>query len=393
MSNSPSDKAFVFVVCGADEHIHTLNFAMKALKKFSRVPIKVVTDLSRNIEHDEVVNIETPAAFDNHQASIYLKTGLHRFLDMEKRYCYLDTDVIALDSKVDEIFEHQTSVITFAPDHCHIRCFSPTAVKCGCTTANEEQKAKFTSADEAINPNSRIKDPHLKKLSLELVQDLAARKRDKLGYLKIMLRYFTSGRYFQFDEKYHYDKREKAWKESGGAVVLYNVDGYHRKMKKAGFAYQPNGSWLDEQGRDIFILECDHLTEAIEAKFNVAVMEKDWHHWNGGVFLFDKRSVPFLDTWHHWTMDIFADPYWKTRDQGTLAATAWKFGMQNEPRLPNIFNFIADYNNEQIRYKDGMGFTEDNFRSILKPHFIHIYHHFGDEGWEVWRHTEKVVES
>ena len=109
---------FVFAVCGAQEHIDTLNYVLPFLRHFSKDEIIVITDHSRNeteFKHYLVVNVETPKDFDNHQAAIYLKTGFPKFLDMHPRilYCYLDTDIIALTKEVDLIFQNYNSPITF----------------------------------------------------------------------------------------------------------------------------------------------------------------------------------------------------------------------------------------------------------------------------------------
>ncbi|MGM0650481.1 MAG: hypothetical protein ACQES1_08250, partial [Bacteroidota bacterium] len=74
---------FVFVVCGSKEHIDKLNFSLKFLKHFSNKNIIVVTDLSRNeakINHDNILDVSTPEYYNNHKASIYLKTSLHKRL-------------------------------------------------------------------------------------------------------------------------------------------------------------------------------------------------------------------------------------------------------------------------------------------------------------------------
>ena len=133
-----AENIFVFVVCGAKEHIDTLHFSLTALKKFSKLRIIIVTDKSRNeedIRHTEIVNVDTPSQLDHHQASIYLKTGLNKFLPKGNNYCYLDTDVVSVDSKVDDIFELYQSPITFCTDHCTIDEFSPSAISCGCKEA------------------------------------------------------------------------------------------------------------------------------------------------------------------------------------------------------------------------------------------------------------------
>ena len=76
---------FVFAVCGADEHIHTVNLAIRYLQQYSDNEILVVTDLNRNsaaIQHPNVLDVPTPEQYDHHQASLYLKTRLHRIVDM-----------------------------------------------------------------------------------------------------------------------------------------------------------------------------------------------------------------------------------------------------------------------------------------------------------------------
>src|SRR5271170_7374643 len=97
---------FVFVVCGGREHIDTLHFSLHYLKHFSKNEIIVVTDSLRNaipVEYDNVVDIKTPEIFTNHQAGIYLKTGLNKFLPKGFTYCYLDADVVALREDCDDI--------------------------------------------------------------------------------------------------------------------------------------------------------------------------------------------------------------------------------------------------------------------------------------------------
>jgi len=116
-----------------------------------------------------------------------------------------------------------------------------------------------------------------------------------------------------------------------------------------------------------------------------------WQHWNGGVFLFNDTSTDFLEYWHKTTMAIFEDKEWKTRDQGTLVATVWKFGLKDHVTLPISYNLIADYNNETIEYLGDLTFKVGIAKKIIKPHFIHLYHHWGDRGWDVWRDVEKYI--
>ena len=84
--DAPAENIFVFVVCGNREHIDTLHFSLDALKRFSKNKIVIVTDSSRNevpVNHSEIFDVETPNEFTHHQASIFLKTSLHKFLPVK----------------------------------------------------------------------------------------------------------------------------------------------------------------------------------------------------------------------------------------------------------------------------------------------------------------------
>ena len=57
---------FVFVVCGAEEHIDTLHFSLRYLKHFSDSGIIVLTDSTRNakpVVHDRIIDVKTPEEF------------------------------------------------------------------------------------------------------------------------------------------------------------------------------------------------------------------------------------------------------------------------------------------------------------------------------------------
>ena len=148
--------------------------------------------------------------------------------------------------------------------------------------------------------------------------------------------------------------------------------------------------WLDESGNDVYNLECPHLTEYIFNRFSITVEDKKFQHWNGGVFLFDDSSHNFMQSWFDKTMEIFTYPEWMTRDQGTLIATVWQFDLQNNPLLSSKFNFIADYHSSQIMMDGEGNFTDDAFKTRLRPALIHIYHNFGKRGWDIWDYVEEV---
>ena len=124
----------------------------------------------------------------------------------------------------------------------------------------------------------------------------------------------------------------------------------------------------------------------------------DWTLWNGGVFLFDEASEPFFDAWHAMTRRTMADPYWRTRDQGTLAAAAWKFGLQDQPVLPQRFNFIVDCmkgiapaRRPSLPASESFVRTDYALGSKGAPHFIHFVNGgVGRRGWKNWDDVEAL---
>jgi hypothetical protein len=92
-------------------------------------------------------------------------------------------------------------------------------------------------------------------------------------------------------------------------------------------------------------------------------------------------------------MQVFTWPEWMTRDQGTLIATVWEFGLQKNALLPQKFNFIADYTSQRVMMDDEGNFSDDAFKTKLRPALIHIYHNFGMKGWDMWDYVEKIGEQ
>lgn len=243
---------FVFAVIG-DDHVRRVNLALSYLKRFSRNDIVVVKGRSGIMPaHDQVIEAELPVSLQNAEASILLKTNLLGVLGSARdSFCYLDSDVIAVNDAVDTIFNYKTGPVTFAQDNVSIDMFSRHAVNCQC-------------------PDST----------------------------------------------------------------------------------------------------CPHLREEILCTLGVDVGYCDWKLWNGGVFLFDHESAHFLTLWHTFTRLILKDPFWRRRDQGTLAAAVWKFGLQDQPTLPRIFNLIVD------RFW-GVPLA---FRSILAPARFHVWNEYSLTG-------------
>lgn len=144
--------------------------------------------------------------------------------------------------------------------------------------------------------------------------------------------------------------------------------------------------WKNKKGERIFKTDCNHLTEAISSTFQIEIKAKNWQHWNGGVFLFSDESANFLQAWHAKAIKIFDLPEWKTRDQGILIATAWEFGLQNQPTLSKEWNFIADFHNHKLALnKETNTLSDDLFGTNYQPKFVHVFHEWGNKDWEVWK--------
>jgi hypothetical protein len=393
-----AENKFVFVVCGSREHIDTLHYSLRYLKHFSKNEIIIVTDSLRNeipVEHPIIVDIKTPEHFTHHQSSIYLKTGLNKFLPKGYNYCYLDTDVLALTSECDQIFNFKKGPITFAPDHCRMPKFSPHAVKCDCLERNKLEMAELEAMMEKYDPARKEQDPIMEKKKQNLIRKFEILKQNKLGYLWISVRFVTTLKKFKLDEDTFYDRWKKVWHDKDGRIIITPAESMVKDIEKNSH-WRWDGlrrRWLGPDGKDVFNLECPHLAKYIFDRFNIEVQDKNFQHWNGGVFLFDDSSAPFLESWFDKTMKIFTYPDWMTRDQGTLIATVWEYGLQNQQLLPKKFNFIADWHNYKLMM-DGQGnFTDDAFKTKVQPAFIHIYHNFGKKGWDIWDYVENVQSS
>ncbi len=446
------EERFVFAVCGAAAQIETLHVALSHLRRFAESPIVVVTDARRNalpIAHDRVIDCETPPELSDAQAAIWLKTSLHRLLEPHHHYCYLDTDVLAARPGVDQVFMYRFGPVTFATDHCRMRYFSPWAVECGCLSARRLAQAEALNAliepldacpPELVEKRRRLQaqleiysrryDSPAPELAArrDAVERLLARTAghpwrrraallavvwpqygarlarrlwhgadaaqaaravidDALGTLPEFIRRET-GFDWRLDERRGYDE--------AGRLLLTDVPFYVAAQSEFRFD-EARGEWVDGEGERVFHGPCDHLREAIAEDFRIVVADPDWQHWNGGVFLFeggaDSPAAPFLDSWHELTLASFELPRWKTRDQGTLIAAAWKHGMQDQATLPREFNFLADYHKPGLHFDADDGFSFDGRAGFVRPYLVHVYHHWGDRDWAVWRWLENLIQN
>jgi hypothetical protein len=388
--------AFVFVVCGQAEHINTLHFSLRYLKHFSRLPAIVVTDSKRNeipVLHDNILDIVTPGEFDHHQASIWLKTSLHRLLPEGRLYCYLDSDVIAVNSRCDEIFSHYTAPITFAADHCRLNSFSPYALNCGCAEKHQKEKDAFENAMKAVIVHPHFPPDYRHIPTRELFSELADIRDYPLKNFWPIAKIataFAAGN-ARVKRNLILDIKNKTWKRNG---FLYPFLFARRKeiAAKTGYRYSlVKRTWLKPDGKPMTGLHCSHLAAAV-GKLTGIRPEENWQHWNGGVFLFNKSSLEFMDKWHDYTRRIFNDTWWKTRDQGTLVATVWEMGLERHPVLPESFNMIADFYKPEIKVMENKNcLTILKGRHVIKPSLIHIYHEFGNDDWDLWRSVAKIL--
>jgi len=376
---------FVFAVCGPEWCISQLAFSIERLKRFTRNEIIVVTDSRRNeipISYENIIDIATPSEYNNHEASIFLKTSLHKILPYGHTYCYLDSDVVCLSEKVDEIFSHYSTPITFANDNAPFEYFSPHAVNCNCIENNIHQGeiiAKFKAEVAKRIGDFNLDADSVKDDRRELADLFAKTKHNVFAASRyFFLRYLPFVRSLALG-KFTFRKSEICWRNENGDVVELDFR-FYKKLILPKLGEKP-AVWTNFEHD---VPHCNHLSAYIFQKYGINIPDK-WQHWNGGVFLFDDFSAKFLDYWHEKTIAEFANPYTKTRDQGMLALTIWKFGLQNHPTLPIEFNWIAEFADKNIDYDATRGYTRDGFKTISNPILMHIYHHWGDDEWSIWK--------
>jgi len=228
-----------------------------------------------------------------------------------------------------------------------------------------------------------------------LIRQFEILKQNKLSYLLLSIRFLLNLNKFKLDEDTYYDRWKKVWHDKEGRVIITPAESMVKDIEKNS-KWRWNAlkrRWMGPDGSDVYDLECPHLAQYIFNRFKIEVKDKNFQHWNGGVFLFNDSGHDFMEAWFNKTMEIFTYPEWMTRDQGTLIATVWEFGLQNQPLLPKKFNFIADWHNHRLMMDDKGEFTDDAFKTRLQPALIHIYHNFGKKGWDIWDHVEHVKES
>ncbi|NLN73329.1 MAG: hypothetical protein GX140_03680 [Bacteroidales bacterium] len=394
------EKTFIYAVCGDDEYIDSLNISLKTFAKRSKANILVVSDLSRNkkkIEYDKVINIEVDKSLNNHQASIFLKTSLHRYVDIEKgKFCYIDSDILAISNEVDSIFDEDFQTIAFCTDNVRLDYFSPYAVKCNCVEEAKNRRDKLSEAQNEYktildNWSDFCKNEESRKLK-KLLDDC---RKKPWEHLSILIPYFIKkqigkGEKIYFD-KYFQERKTKGWYSKDGTLLLYPMEKFEDFVsRKTGFIFSTkNNFWtLQNDNHDVTVARCTHLHQAIKKDFGYEIEKANWQHANGGLFLFNRKSIDFFESWHSQTLEIFNNDFWKTRDQGTLAACFRKFGIDESTFLDKKYNFILDTYKGEIMYDANKGFSIDSGINYHKPLMIHVFHRFGDKNWSIWNVIE-----
>lgn len=132
--HSAPRRGYVFLACG-ERYARRANIALAYLKRVTRLDIVVLRARSLSpIDHDQTIECVPPAHFTDSQASVALKTNIHRILGTDGHtWCYLDTDVIATSPQVNRIFDHLQGEVSFAQDHVDIDTLSKYVVRCGCS--------------------------------------------------------------------------------------------------------------------------------------------------------------------------------------------------------------------------------------------------------------------
>jgi len=391
-----NNKAFIFVVCGERKHIETLNFSLKYLKKFSNYPIWVITDLKRNeieINHDNIINISTPFELNNHQASIYLKTQLPFLLPDDVIYCYLDSDVIAVSREINNIFSHFVPPVTFASDNKEVDLFSPYSVNCGCLEKHLSDHQEFWNIVSHIVPNFDkdivIKMPETRDL-LNAINNINKKPfLNIIPLIKYVLYYLFGNKLInkiKIKDNLYLDTSLKNW-VLNEKIFYPNLTAYRKEiyLKSNKIFKWKRQSWINKEGKDIFKCKCSHLREEIRKTFSLHI-PKNYIIWNGGVFIFNNQAKIFFKHWHENTMNIFKNSYWKIRDQATLLVTAFQLNLQKHYNLPETYNFLADFYDYSFTLsKNDYDITIIKDNKKIKPYFLHIYHEFGNNNWDLWQ--------
>lgn len=393
--------SFVFVVCGAKPFISELNFSLRFLRYFSRHRIVVLTDSRRNeipIEHNDIIDVETPGHFGHHQAHLWLETRLPEFMNLQAgdRCCYLDSDVVAINDTINQVFEHYHAPITAAYDHCSFDYFSVGVVNCQCRSEFREIEEQFAMMLNYF-PEIKLNEEHIQQQRLMLKSVFRKMKfnlfADKCKGLKyIQQRYLKKQNDIVLNGQIRFSFADYCWRNMQGDILDFDYPYYYGKLKKEHGIYIRNAKWYHRSGRELApdTPHCSHLRHYLRKNYGINI-PGNWRHRNGGVFLFGHESKNFFAQWHTYTMSEIEKGYIKPYDdQATLAVCMWQHSIENSNLLPDEFNFIADHGNKNIAYCSTRGYTRNAFATISTPALLHVYNEWGNPSWDIW---QSVIET
>jgi hypothetical protein len=391
--------AWIFAVCGEAVHTERAAAAAAILRRFTRHRVAILTDPARNrgpVAHDDRIEMAAPAGLTDSQAAIWLKTSVAEALPEGGPHVYLDSDVVAISPEVDRIFEAFVPPLTFASDlptpESTLRNFSPYAIDCGCAVEIERLERHFerleslTAMHRAFDELKPLSDAALYERPVFIGERRAGRwwRGEAVGGSRdgsirfrqrfeegepVAIAYGFAGWPWSLEKSGQTDCFRHAaggtlrfvadasaagngyWEdENGDSFRRLRPDGreerwfFRDRVARGRWVADPSravgGYWADAAGVELG--SCDHLAERLESLFGIAILARDWVPWNGGLFLFDAASRPLLADWRRRCLTLFAEPGFRTRDQGALVATAWATGLAGHPRLAPEWNLLVD---------------------------------------------------
>lgn len=338
---------FVLTGAGKGKHSRRIEDAFHRLRAHTELSIEVY--LGRN-RHDvskiiPFMEVDVPESFNDHQASIWLKTSLANITQTSTIYAYLDTDIYPI-GEIDKLFEAYKAPINFAQDIGYIDHFSPAAMKCNCQKLFNEY---FHYADSQLD--FAVLNEKQQKLHLYL------HNHSKILKIWNFLKFNFSPNAFSYGNEFYFSKKEKKWVDNKNNTILYHNP--KQQLESSGNAYILKKTDYPTLNYDETIA-CNHLRIYLMEEYNLQ-LNSHVKIWNGGMFLFTSQSNDFLNLWHKTTLENLSSEQCKTKDQIGLVVAMKKYGLSAEHHfIPSKWNMIIlDNDPQNPKYKS------------LGAHFIH----------------------
>lgn len=125
-------------------------------------------------------------------------------------YCYLDTDVVALNNRVNDIFKHKPTLSLLPLTIAKCTSLAPTRL----TAVASKNQAEWNTLEEMLNRfdnSEQVTNLHLLKKQRELKKKFELIKRNRLRYAKFASQYLLSGKILRLDENTYFDKTKRIW--------------------------------------------------------------------------------------------------------------------------------------------------------------------------------------